>query len=358
MPFFFEIGSYANAPGDRSCTATSRASSPAIPTAGILGGAYLFKMWGLPAAALAMWRCARPENRDKVGGIMISAALTSFLTGHHRADRVLVPVRGAGALRAPRAAGGRRPVLVQPARRPKLGFTFSHGVIDYVLFYAIDTKPWLVLVFGPIWALVYYGTFRWAIQRFDLKTPGRELEDAAEPSAGADAAASAEQVRAGARAGLRRARQHQEPRRLHHAAARRGREDVAAPTRRGSRRSGAAGVVVVGQNVQAIFGTRSENLKTDMEEYLRGAASAVSVGDGCAADILKALGGAANVSEIQACAVTRLRVVVADESRVNEDALRSAGVPALMRLPGRTLHLVVGGQAEDLASAILRSLRL
>ena len=51
------------------------------PTAGNMTGGYLFKMWGLPAAAIAMWRAARPENRAKVGGIMISAALTSFLTG-------------------------------------------------------------------------------------------------------------------------------------------------------------------------------------------------------------------------------------------------------------------------------------
>ncbi len=51
------------------------------PTAGNLAGGYLFKMWGLPAAALAIWHSARPENRAKVGGIMISAALTSFLTG-------------------------------------------------------------------------------------------------------------------------------------------------------------------------------------------------------------------------------------------------------------------------------------
>ena len=65
----------------RSSAARSTASSAGDPTAGNLAGGYLFKMWGLPAAALAMWRTARPENRAKVGGIMMSAALTSFLTG-------------------------------------------------------------------------------------------------------------------------------------------------------------------------------------------------------------------------------------------------------------------------------------
>ena len=51
------------------------------PTAGKLSGGFLFKMYGLPAAAIAIWHSAKPENRAKVGGIMISAALTSFLTG-------------------------------------------------------------------------------------------------------------------------------------------------------------------------------------------------------------------------------------------------------------------------------------
>ena len=124
---------------------------------------------------------------------------------------------------------------------------------------------------------------------------------------------------------------------------------------------GAAGVLVVGKNVQAILGTRSENLKTDIEVYLRTAgadaeppaAEAVPVpvtatttatpaiatarepdhalaGRGRAA--LSALGGTANVTEVAPCAVTRVRVVLRDDTQVDERALSAAGVAAVMRL--------------------------
>ena len=61
----------------------------------------------------------------------------------------------------------------------KLGFTFSHGVIDYVVCSTKSHGALWLLVFGPLWAVVYYGIFRFAIRRFNLKTPGRELEDEA-----------------------------------------------------------------------------------------------------------------------------------------------------------------------------------
>ena len=103
VPFFFEVGQYVDPATGQVIRGEIHRFTAGDPTAGNLAGGYLFKMWGLPAAALAIWRTARPENRAKVGGIMISAALTSFLTGHHRADRVRVPVRRAAAVRHPRA---------------------------------------------------------------------------------------------------------------------------------------------------------------------------------------------------------------------------------------------------------------
>jgi len=118
------------------------------PTAGILGGAYLFKMGGLPAAAIAMWHCAKPENRRRIGGIMVSAALTSFLTG------ITEPIEFSFMFVAPVLYGvhallaGFSQILFS-LLGAKLGFTFSQGFIDFVLYYAKDTKPWLVLVVGP-----------------------------------------------------------------------------------------------------------------------------------------------------------------------------------------------------------------
>src|SRR5439155_252869 len=80
VPFFFEMGAYTDAGGTLVHGDINRFFA-GDPTAGILAGAFLFKMFGLPAAAIAMWHAASPQNRVAVGGIMISAALTSFLTG-------------------------------------------------------------------------------------------------------------------------------------------------------------------------------------------------------------------------------------------------------------------------------------
>ena len=130
MPFFFEIGSYTKTTGEVVHGDIKRFFA-GDPTAGILGGAYLFKMWGLPAAAIAMWRAARPENRAKVGGIMISAALTSFLTG------ITEPIEFSFLFVAPvlyflhaLLAGSAQ--LLFHVLGAQLGFTFSHGFIDFV----------------------------------------------------------------------------------------------------------------------------------------------------------------------------------------------------------------------------------
>src|SRR4051812_28721378 len=143
-------------------------------------------MWGLPAAAIAMWRTAGPENRPKVGGIMISAAVTSFLTG------ITEPIEFSFLFVAPvlyfvhaLLAGSAQ--LLFNVLGAHLGFTFSQGFIDYVLYYRLDTRPWLVFVCGPIYALIYYGVFRVFIERLNLMTPGRERDDVAAATAGAGA---------------------------------------------------------------------------------------------------------------------------------------------------------------------------
>ena len=135
---------------------------------------------------------------------------------------------------------------------------------------------------------------------------------------------------------------------------------------------GASGVVTVGNNLQAIFGTRSENLKSDMEEYLRGgggdsvaavpavvthAAPARAIEPDretlrTAAAIAMALGGLGNIVSVEACALTRLRVKVVDSTLVKDAALHgNAAVAGVMRLDGQVLHLIVGPKAEALASA-------
>ena len=81
VPFFFQAGEYTDPATGAVVRGEIARFIAGDPTAGNMTGGYLFKMWGLPAAAIAIWRAARPEQRAKVGGIMISAALTAFLTG-------------------------------------------------------------------------------------------------------------------------------------------------------------------------------------------------------------------------------------------------------------------------------------
>ena len=239
VPFFFEIGSFVDAAGKTVHGDITRFFA-GDPAAGILSGGFLFKMWGLPAAALAIWRCARPENRARVGGIMVSAAATSFLTG------ITEPIEFSFLFLAPllyalHALLAGLAFVVANLAGMKLGFTFSHGFFDLALYWPMDTRPWLVLLLGPLWGLVYYGVFRAAILRFDLKTPGREEPAPAPdggPAAGRPAPVEAGGPRRAARRRLRRGAEHREPRRLHHAHPGDRPRPRRAPTRRRSGRWG------------------------------------------------------------------------------------------------------------------------
>jgi PTS system glucose-specific IIC component len=251
----------------------------------------------------------------------------------------------------------------------RLGFTFSHGAIDYVLYYALDTKPWLALVFGPAWALLYYGTFRWAIRRFDLATPGREPEAAvAEPDARAGGAPIPSQP-AFARdvVGALGGRDNIEGLDACITRLRVQLKDASRADAPRLKALGAAGVVVVGQGVQAVFGTRSENLKTEIAEYLGRAGGGVGAPpQPCGPDaaelerrcraILAALGGAGNLRGLSAVARTRLRVSVAADGKVDQAALREAGALGVMHAEARTWHVLVGLGAERYEDELRRKL--
>jgi len=142
-------------------------------------GFFPIMMFALPAAAYAMTRAARPERRKLVGGIMLSAALCSFLTG------VTEPIEFAFLFAAPLLFGihavltGVSLALVQ-ALGIHDGFSFSAGLFDYVFNYNIATKPLLLIPIGLAFAVVYYFLFTFAIKRFNIQTPGREADADAE----------------------------------------------------------------------------------------------------------------------------------------------------------------------------------
>ncbi|MEU9958082.1 PTS transporter subunit EIIC [Streptomyces sp. NPDC050982] len=150
------------------------------PTAGqFMTGFFPIMMFALPAAALAITHCARPERRKAVGGMMVSLALTSFVTG------ITEPIEFAFMFIAPvlyviHAVLTAISMAVTWALGVHHGFSFSAGAIDYFLNWNLATKPWMIIPIGLVFAAIYYATFRFAIIRFNLATPGREPEEEVE----------------------------------------------------------------------------------------------------------------------------------------------------------------------------------
>jgi N-acetylglucosamine PTS system EIICBA or EIICB component len=146
------------------------------PTAGsFMAGFFPVMMFGLPAACLAMYRNALPERRKAVGGLFLSLALTSLLTG------VTEPVEFTFIFLAPllfvvHAVLTGTAMVIMNALGVKLGFGFSAGLIDYVLNFGLATRPLLLLPVGAAYFIIYYAIFSWCIRRFNLATPGREAE--------------------------------------------------------------------------------------------------------------------------------------------------------------------------------------
>ena len=174
-PPWFVFGSYTDGNGE-VWTGDIQRFLHGDPTAGaFMTGFFPIMMFALPAAALAIWHEARPENKKLVGGIMLSAALTAFLTG------VTEPLEFAFMFVAfplyviHAFLTGTSMALVN-AIGIKDGFGFSAGLFDYLLNFNIATKPLLIIPIGLAYAAVYYFLFRFVIRRWNLKTPGREDE--------------------------------------------------------------------------------------------------------------------------------------------------------------------------------------
>ncbi|MFJ7194916.1 MULTISPECIES: PTS transporter subunit EIIC [unclassified Streptomyces] len=147
------------------------------PTAGqFMTGFFPIMMFALPAACLAIVHCARPERRKVVGGMMFSLALTAFVTG------VTEPIEFtfmfiAPVLYAIHAVLTGVSMALTWGLGMKDGFGFSAGAIDFFLNLGIASKPWMLVLVGLCFAVVYYAVFRFAITRFNLPTPGRESDE-------------------------------------------------------------------------------------------------------------------------------------------------------------------------------------
>ncbi|MEQ5207948.1 PTS glucose transporter subunit IIBC [Proteus vulgaris] len=260
VPFQMQVGEYVNSAGQVFHGDIPRYMA-GDPTAGMLSGGFLFKMFGLPAAAIAIWHSARPENRVKVGGIMISAALTAFLTG------ITEPIEFSFMFVAPILyvihailAGLAFVICILLGMRD--GTSFSHGLIDFIVLSGNSSKLYLFPIIGILYAITYYSIFRFLIVKLNLKTPGREVEDKNAKQADKSAMGQSLVTAFGGKDNISSLDACITRLRI-------GVKEIDKVDRDELKRLGAAGVVVVGSGIQAIFGPKSDNLKTEMDEYIR-----------------------------------------------------------------------------------------
>lgn len=176
VPIWFQFGSYTK-PDGTVVHGDITMFLAGDPNAGqFTTGFFPIMMFALPAAALAITHCAKPHRRKEVGGLMLSVALTSFVTG------ITEPIEYSFLFVAPllfavHALLTGVSMTVSWALGVHDGFSFSAGLIDYVINWGLATKPWLIVPIGLCFAAVYYAIFRFAITKFNIPTPGREAEE-------------------------------------------------------------------------------------------------------------------------------------------------------------------------------------
>ncbi|GHH99621.1 glucose-specific PTS transporter subunit IIBC [Neobacillus kokaensis] len=273
-PFWFEFGSYKTAAGqvihgDMNIFFAQLKDNVKITAGKFMGGEFPIMMFGLPAAALAMYHTARPEKKKLVAGLLGSAALTSFLTG------ITEPIEFSFMFVSPllffiHALLDGLSFVLMAVLNVHLGYTFSGGAIDFFLFGILPGKQpwWIAILLGLCFAVVYYFVFRFAITKFNLKTPGREEADDKEITE------TGSQGRAGNLAyNILEAMGGQQNIAHLDACITRLRvsvNDIKNVDKDELKKLGAAGVLEVGNNIQAIFGPRSEIIKGQMQDIMSG----------------------------------------------------------------------------------------
>lgn len=290
-PFWFQFGEYTNKAGEiitgdqRMWFAQLADDTPFVDNAGDATGRYMagkfpFMMFGLPVAAYAMYRQAKDSQKKIAAGILASAALTSFLTG------ITEPIEFTFLFIAPWLFGIHAVIaglsfMIMFITGTSIGLTFSGGLIDFFLFGILPGREpwWNAVIIGLVLMPIYYFLFTWAIKWKDLATPGRESDaDAIADYGEHELQMTDEQKGEALKAAAIEADMSQAAKVL---AAFGGFENItsvdACITRlrisvndkskvdKAKLKSlGAAGVLEVGDNMQAIFGTRAETLKGEI----------------------------------------------------------------------------------------------
>ncbi|MFL6617334.1 MAG: N-acetylglucosamine-specific PTS transporter subunit IIBC [Povalibacter sp.] len=313
------------------------------PSAGaFMSGFFPVMMFGLPAACLAMYRSARPDRRKAVGGLLLSMALTSFLTG------VTEPIEFTFMFLAPVLYGIHAlltglAMVVMNLFSVRLGFGFSAGLFDYVLNFSRSSRPLLLVPIGIAYFGLYYGLFRFVIARFDLKTPGREPEEigAAAVSSVETSGALAWVTALGGARNLSQIDACTTRLRLGIVDQKRVKDDEL-------KKLGARGLVRPSSDtLQVVVGPIADQLAGDIRKALSSGPEAIAASLNVSALAL-ALGGPSNIETIDVRA-TRLSVRVRDASSIDAAALRAAGARGAVAVGDSLWHVIVGPKAEEAA---------
>ena len=249
-----------------------------------MAGKFPFMMFGLPGAALAMYQCAKPEKKKAAGGLLLSAALTAFLTGITEPLEftfifVALPMYAVHCVLAGLS------FMLMHILNVGVGMTFSGGLIDLVLFGVMQGNAkthwvWVVVV-GAVYFVLYYIIFRFMISKFDYKTPGRDDAEevklytradvnARSAASGSTAPAGDDPVSALIVEGLGGADNLSDvdccATRLRCTV-----KDAALVKQDVLKASGASGVICKGNGVQVVYGPKVAVIKAKLEDYLESA---------------------------------------------------------------------------------------
>ena len=339
---WFNLGSYHGVTGDLNRFFAGD------PTAGIfMSGFFPVMMFGLPAACLAMYHTARPERRKEVGGILASMALTAFLTG------VTEPIEFSFMFLAPplyaiHAILTGFAMVAMSLLDVHLGFGFSAGVFDYLINFGRAHNPLMLLPVGLVYFALYYGIFRFAILRFDLKTLGRDVTTSPAPAriidaegrgkaylvalGGAENLLSVDACTTRLRLTVQSSSAIDEPR---------------------LRALGAKGLVRPSPNtLQVVVGPSADQIAGEIRAAMNTVPSSVPKPAAAPAvsQLIKALGGATNVKTLTSCD-SRIVADLTDPALADENALRTSGLREVARFAGG-VHLIAGPEAAALCARL------
>ena len=332
------------------------------PTAGhFMAGFFPIMMFGLPAACLAMYKTAFPENKKAVAGLLLSMALTSFLTG------VTEPIEFAFVFLAPllfviHAVLTGLSMVIMYYLHVRLGFTFSAGLADYLLFFGKAENPLYLIPIGLIYFAVYYFTFTYFITKLNLHTIGRDASDKQLSAAKSDSIAVQFIGALGGASNLINVDACTTRLRLTVV-------DSSNINRNDLKALGAKGILAPGEgSLQIILGPQAEIVAGEIRDALHmedtlplmhetHVAQTNNVDDAqlfLASNIIDALGGIHNLHDIQLNALTRIRVEIIDTNFISLEKLNSLGILAIIDLGDHVKQLYCGDNSNEIYAAMVK----